>query len=176
MKDRKKSSELIPLQRIQNTILMIRGQKVMLDNDLAELYRVETKQLVRAMKRNLDRFPLDFMFRLSKEEFANLRYHFGTSKIGRGGRRYPPYAFTEHGAIMLASVLNSPKAVEASVYVVRAFVRLREIISSNSELARKLAELERKVAGHDSDIKSLIAAIRQLMAPPKKPGRQIGFK
>jgi len=176
MKNGKKSLELIPVERIQNSILIVRGQKVMLDRDLAELYEIETKYLIRAMKRNIDRFPPDFMFRLSKGEYESLRCQIGTSKIGRGGRRYPPYAFTEHGAIMLASVLNSPRAVEASVYVVRAFVRLREYISSHVELARKLSDLERKVAGHDSDIQEIIIAIKQLMLPLKKSGRQIGYK
>jgi len=156
--------------------LLIRGQKVMLDADLAELYEVPVKRLNEQVRRNLVRFPSDFMFQLTSEEAKSLRSQFATSKAGRGGRRYPPYAFTEHGAIMLASVLNSPRAIEASVFVVRAFVRLREFLASHAELARKLTELERKVAGHGSDIQSIIAAIRQLMAPAKGRARQIGFR
>jgi len=175
MKNGKKSFELIPVERIQNSILIVRGQKVMLDRDLAEIYGVETRALIQAMNRNIERFPQDFMFQLTHEEFENLRSQIVISRSW-GGRRYPPYAFTEHGAIMLASVLNSPRAVEASVYVVRAFVRLREYISSHVELARKLSDLERKVAGHDSDIQEIIIAIKQLMLPLKKSGRQIGYK
>lgn len=169
-----KPGELIPVERIQSSILLIRGQKVMLDKDLAGLYEVPTKSLNRAVDRNIDRFPLDFAFRLTKEEFSNLKYQFGTSRWG--GTRKLPRAFTEHGALMLASVLNSPKAIEVSVYVIRAFVRLREYISSHAELARKLGELERKVRGHDDDIQSIVTAIRQLMAPPNKRTRRIGFK
>ena len=176
MKIGKRSLELIPIERIQGSILLIRGQKVMLDRDLAEIYEVPTKALIQAMKRNADRFPSDFVFQLSAQEFESLRSQIVTSKAGRGGRRYPPYAFTEHGAIMLASVLNSPRAVEASVFVVRAFVRLREYLASHAELARKLTELERKLVGHDSDIQSIVAAIRHLMAPPRKQARRIGFK
>lgn len=146
----------------------------MLDNDLAELYGVETKMLVRAMKRNIDRFPSDFMFRLTAEEFEILRYQFGTSRKW-GGRRYPPYAFTEHGAVMLASVLNSQRAIEASIFVVRAFVRMREILSVHKEFGRKLSELERRVAGHDEDIATLIKTIKQLIHPPEKPKKRIGF-
>jgi hypothetical protein len=174
MKNNSKSSELIPVERIQSFILIIRGQKVILDRDLSELYGVSTGNLNKAVERNIDRFPQDFAFRLSKEEFANLIFQFGTSRWG--GTRKPPRVFTEHGALMLASVLNSPKAIEVSVYVVRAFVRLREYISSHAELARKLGELERKVRGHDDDIQSIVTAIRQLMAPPNKRTRRIGFK
>jgi len=176
MKNGKRSLELIPVERIQSSILLIRGQKVMLDSDLAELYEIPVKRLNEQVRRNLDRFPPDFMFQLTSEEAKSLRSQFATSKAGRGGRRYPPYAFTEHGAIMLASVLNSPRAIEASVFVVRAFVRLREFLASHAELARKLTELERKLAGHDSDIQSIVTAIRQLMTPAKGRARQIGFR
>ena len=147
----------------------------MLDSDLAELYGVETKMLVRAMKRNIDRFPSDFMFRLTVEEYKILRYQFGTSRKW-GGRRYPPYVFTEHGAVMLASVLNSKRAIEASIFVVKAFVRMREILSVHKEFSSKLSQLEKRVAGHDEDIKILIKAIKQLIHPPDKPKKQIGFK
>jgi len=182
----------VPPERIQQMIFIIRGQKVMLDRDLARLYGVKTKALVQAMKRNIERFPSDFMFQMTNEEFENLRSHivtsstgggnsplrskFATSKIGHGGRRYLPYVFTEHGAIMLAGVLNTPKAIETSIFIVRAFVRLREILSTHKELARKFEQLERKVAGHDRDIQALVAAIRQLMTPTEISKRRIGFK
>jgi len=155
--------------------MLIRRHRVMLDEDLAALYGVETKVLVQAVKRHIDRFPSDFMFQLSKGEFASLRSQIVTSN-GRGGRRYPPYAFTEHGTIMLASVLNSARAIEISVYVVRAFVRIREYLSTHKELAQKLAMLERKIDTHDEAIQSLIKTIRQLMMPPKVKRRQIGFR
>ena len=162
-----------PAERIERLILLIRGQKVMLDSALAELYGVETKVLNRAVKRNRERFPTDFMFRLTGQEVAALRCQFGTSNIGRGGRRYLPYVFTEHGAIMAANVLNTRRAIEASVYVVRAFVRLRELIASHKDLAKKLAELERK---YDAQFKVVFDAIRELMTPiPPKP-RRIGFR
>ena len=147
----------------------------MLDSDLAELYGVPTKRLNEQVRRNKDRFPIDFMFQLTPEETENLKSQFATSRSGWGGRRKLPNAFTEHGAIMLASVLNSERAIEASVYVVRAFVRLRELLVTHKEVAQKLAELERKTAGHDEDIKSLFTAIRQLMTPPVLKKRRIGF-
>jgi phage regulator Rha-like protein len=136
-----KTQAMVPVERIESRILPVRGHKVMLDSDLAELYGVETKVLVQAVKRNVERFPPDFMVRLSKQEFTILRSQSVTSSQW-GGRRYPPYAFTEHGAVMLASVLNSPVAVQASVEVVRAFIRLRELLATQRQLARKLAELE----------------------------------
>jgi hypothetical protein len=171
----KKSKAPAVIDSIENRIYVIRGQKVMLDSDLAEIYGVENKALIRTTKRNIHRFPLDFMFRLSKEEFDNLRCQIGTSS-SYGGRRYLPYVFTEHGAVMLAGVLNSPRAIEASIFVVRAFIRFRELLSSHRELAVKLKELESKIAGHDREIKALFEAIRQLMKPPEKSKRQIGFK
>jgi ORF6N domain len=163
------------VQRIENRILMIRGHKVVLDADLADLYGVPTKRLNEQVKRNAERFPEDFVFQLTEEEAESLRSQIATSNGSRGGRRYRPYAFTEHGAIMAANVLNSASAIRMSVYVVRAFVRLREILASNRMLAEKFAELERKVAGHDGHIQSLFEAIRQLMRPPTTPGRRIGF-
>jgi phage regulator Rha-like protein len=166
---------LVPVERIERLIYLIRGQKVMLDSDLAELYGVETKVLNRAVGRNVDRFPADFVFQLTLQEVANLRCQFGTSSSGYGGRRYHPYVFTEHGAIMAAMVLNSPRAVEMSVQVVRAFVRLREMLVSNRELAQKLAELERKLEGHDAAIRNLFEAIRQLLNSPEPTRKQIGF-
>ena len=151
----------------------------MLDSDLAALYGVATKMLVRAMKRNAARFPPDFVFRLTGKEFQALRYHIGTSKPGSGGRRYAPYAFTEHGAVMIATVLNSPVAVQASIAVVRAFVRLRELLSTNEQFRRKLDEIERKLSDHDDKIAVAFDAIRQLMDEPESeapPRRRIGYE
>lgn len=157
-------------------ILAIRGVKVILDEDLAELYGVEVRRLNEQVHRNMERFPGDFMFRLTPEENKSLRSQNAALKTGRGQhRKYMPYAFTEHGALMAASVLNSPRAVEMSVYVVRAFVRLREMLGAHRQLAAKLAELEKKVGAHDEALKTIIDAIKQLMAPPSKPKRKIGF-
>ncbi len=165
---------LIPTERIEQRIFVVRGQRVMLDSDLAELYGVTTKRLNEQVKRNSGRFPGDFAFQLTPEEAEILRSQFATSK-GRGGRRSLPYAFTEHGAIMLASVLNSERAIEASVFVVRAFVKLRSLLATHKEIAQKLTELERKLTGHDEDIKTLVAAMRQLMAQPDSKTKRIGF-
>ena len=159
---------------IAQRILLVRGNKVMLDVDLAALYGVETRVLVQAVKRNIRRFPDDFMFQLTDDEWEILRSQFVISK-GRGGRRYAPYAFTEHGALMLASVLNSERAVEIGVLVVRAFIRLRVILANNKELANRLEDMERKLSTHDQAITGLIDAVRQLMAPPVKKKRSIGF-
>ena len=171
-----KRALVITPRQIQRSILLIRRQKVILDMDLAGLYGVAPNSLNRAVIRNRDRFPADFMFQLSQDEFESLRYQIGTSN-GRGGRRYAPYAFTEHGAIMAASVLNTPRAIQVSVFVVRAFVKLREFIASHKELVHKFAELERKVGNHDEAIRSLVVAIRQLMEPPpKKRKGHFGFR
>ena len=167
---------IIPIGRIEQDILLLRGQKVILDADLAQLYGVATKVLNQAIKRNIERFPEDFMFQLTDGESAALRSQIVTSKEGRGGRRYAPYAFTEHGAIMAASVLNTEQAVKVSVYVVRAFVKLREMLSTHKQLAQKLAELERGLQKHDHQILALVEAIRQLMEPPPEPKRKpIGY-
>ena len=163
------------MESIEARIVLIRGQKVMLDTDLASLYGVSTKRLNEQVKRNGERFPEDFMFRLSAEETEGLRSQFATSNDGRGGRRYRPYAFTEHGAVMLASVLNSKIAVEASLRVVRAFVRLRQTLATHRELATKLAELEARIEAHDDNITAVFEAIRQLMEPVEKPRKRIGF-
>lgn len=160
-------------QALAGRIWVIRGQRVMLDADLAELYEVETKRLNEQVKRNAGRFPADFMFQLSDEEFANLKSQFATSSWG--GRRARPYAFTEHGAIMAASVLNSDRAVEMSVYVVRAFVQLRELMLNHKALAQKLTELERRVSDHDHSLLDVIEALRELTAAPKVSKRPIGF-
>jgi len=148
----------------------------MLDADLAMLYGVTTFNLNKAVKRNLDRFPEDFMFQLNFHEVRGLIFQFGISKTrGRGGRRHLPYAFTEQGVAMLSSVLKSKRAVLVNVAIMRAFVRLRQVLSTNKELAHKLAELERKLGEHDDSIRSLFDAIRQLMTPPELPRRRIGF-
>lgn len=160
-------------QVMAGRILAVRGQRVLLDSDLAQLYGVETRNLNQAVKRNLKRFPADFMFSLSPSEFDTLRSQTVTSK--RGGRRHLPAVFTEHGAIMAASVLNSDRAVEMSVYVVRAFVQSRELLHSHKALEGKLAELEGRVTKNDNSLTELIDAIRALMAQPKPANRPIGF-
>jgi phage regulator Rha-like protein len=162
-------------KRVESKILLIRGHRVILDSDLAELYGVEAKKLNQQVKRNAHRFPDDFVMQLSVEEAANLRSQIVTSRSGHGGRRYLPYAFTEHGAIMAASVLNSKRAVEMSIFVVRAFIRMREALAANRRIVSKLAELERHVQSHDANIEELIEAIRELMEPPPATGRRIGF-
>ncbi|MGA7949590.1 MAG: ORF6N domain-containing protein [Thiobacillaceae bacterium] len=163
----------MPAERISQSILLLRGQKVLLDADLAELYGVETKVLLQAVRRNLERFPEDFMFQLTADEFGNLRSQFVTSSWG--GRRYAPYVFTEQGVAMLSSVLKSPRAIAVNIEVMRAFVRLREMLSSNKELAAKLNELERKLTSHDQAIAGILNAIRELMKPPEASRRPIGF-
>ncbi len=168
---------LVPVERIERSILFIRGQKVLLDEDLAVLYGVTTKRLNEQVRRNKDRFPPDFMFQLTGEEATALRSQNATSKSGRGGRRYAPHVFTEHGAVMLASVLNTPVAVQASILVVRAFVRLRDLLAGNKELAHKLAELEQKLSIHDTAILKIMEAIKHLMAESDVPPRgTIGFE
>jgi len=161
-----KSELLIPEERIEKAILLIRGHKVLLDSNLAELYGVETKNLNKAVQRNLERFPDDFMFQLTADEHAALRFQIGTSKTGRGGRRYLPYAFTEQGVAMLSSVLHSNRAVAVNIAIMRAFVRLREILSTHKDLAAKLEKMERKLGEHDEHFRVVFDAIRQLMAPP----------
>lgn len=163
---------LIPVDRIERAILLIRGQKVMLDADLASLYGVETRVLVQAVKRNLERFPEDFMFQLSREEFAVLRSQIVTSR-NWGGRRYPPYAFTEQGVAMLSSVLRSQRAIRVNIEIMRAFIRLRQMLASHAELARKLEALEKK---YDAQFQEVFEAIRRLMAPPEPKRRAIGFR
>jgi hypothetical protein len=167
---------LIPAERIEKAILLIRGQKVLLDRDLASLYGVQVKVLNQAVKRNLSRFPDDFMFVLTAEEAESLRSQTVTSKSGRGGRRYLPYAFTEQGVAMLSTVLNSERAIEVNIAIMRAFVRLRGIMSTHKGLARKLDELERKLGEHDEKFQVVFEAIRQLMVPPAAPPKpRIGF-
>ena len=166
-------TRLIP-EVIERRILLIRGQKVILDFDLARLYEVETKVLLQAVKRNIGRFPDDFMFQLTESEFRGLRSQFVTSK-GRGGRRFLAYAFTEHGVAMLSSVLHSERAVQVNIAIIRTFVRIREFLSTHKDLARKLEDLERKYESHDGQIKAIFEAIRELMKPPEPTQRRIGF-
>jgi hypothetical protein len=165
------------VEQLDRAIIEVRGKRVILSHDLAAAYGVTTKRLNEQVKRNARRFPPDFAFELADEEWAALRSQFATSNTrpGRGGRRYRPYAFTEHGAVMAASVLNSDRAVEVSVFVVRAFVRMSQVLATHRQLALKLAELESKVAVHDQSIQSLLAAIRSLIAQPAPKRRRIGF-
>jgi len=189
------SKEIIPAERIAGAIHLLRGQRVMLDFDLAALYGVTTKVLNQARKRHRSRFPNDFMFRLTNEEVSILRSQFVTSRLQapgnqlsrsnwsqsvtslkkHGGLRYRPYAFTEQGVAMLSSILNGERAVRVNIAIMRAFVRLRGVLETNRELARKFAELEKRVGKHDEKIDAILEAIRQLMAPPEKPRREIGF-
>jgi len=164
----------IPEERIEKAILLIRGHKVLLDSDLADLYGVPTRALVQAVKRNINRFPPDFMFQLNSQEAEDLRSQIVISKKGSGGRRYAPYAFTEQGVAMLSGVLHSPRAIAVNVAIMRTFVRLREILATHKELARKLEQLEQK---YDSQFRMVFEAIRQLMTPPPEPEkkRRIGF-
>ena len=165
--------QIAPVDRVLSAIHVIRGQRVMLDADLAALYGVSTKRLNEQVRRNRRRFPLDFMFQLTAWEAANLRSQIATSRSGHGGRRFRPHAFIEHGAVMLASVLNTPIAVAASLQVVRAFIHLRGLLATHRDLARKLEELERK---YDARFAVVFRAIKDLMAPPAAPPRKrIGF-
>jgi hypothetical protein len=168
---------LVPVESIAQSILVLRGQKVIIDTDLATLYGATTKRFNEQVRRNLERFPADFMFQLNEAEWESLRSQFATLKAGRGQhRKYLPYAFTEHGAIMAATILNSPRATEVSVYVVRAFVALREMLAGNKELAAKFNELAHKVDSHDQAIAGFINAMRELMRPPEPAKKHpIGF-
>jgi len=172
---RKNAGEVVPLEIVERCIYVIRKQRVMLASDLARMYGVETGALNRAIARNPGRFPPDFMFQLTREEVVSLRCQIGISNADRGGSRYLPYAFTEQGVAMLASVLHSDRAVQVNIAVVRAFVRLRELMVSNKQLAGKFAELEARVAGHDEAIQNLFEAIKAMLADPPGPKRVIGF-
>jgi len=166
---------LVPIEVIISKIIFVRGEKVLLDRDLAELYGVETKALKQAVRRNIKRFPDDFMFELSKEEFENWRSQFVTSNSDKMGLRYRPMTFTEQGVAMLSSVLRSSRAIEVNIAIMRAFVQLRKMIASHDKLARKLAELEQHLEGHDEQIQVIFETIKQLMPLPKKPRKKIGF-
>jgi len=172
--------ELVATDQIARAILVLRGQRVLQDSELAALHGVSTKRFNEQVRRNRKRFPVDFMFQLTAEETSSLRSQFATLKVGRGQhRKYLPYVFTEHGAIMAATILNSSHAIEMSVYVVRAFVQLREVLASNKELGRRFAQLEtrldKKLTTHDEAIAAILSAIRQLMHPPVPKRRPIGF-
>jgi hypothetical protein len=164
---------LIPIERIEKVIYIIRGEKVMLDRDLAALYGVSTKALKQAVRRNIARFPTDFMFVLNNAEFQNWRSQFVTSNADRRGLRYPPMAFTEHGILMLSTVLNSERAIHVNIEIMRAFVKLRQMIASDAELSRRLDELENK---YDHQFKVVFDAIRQLLIPPTRTRKPIGFR
>jgi len=161
---------------VESRILILRHQRVILDSELAELYGVTAKQLNQQVKRNRDRFPTDFVFQLTAKEDRILRSQIVTSSNKHGGRRYSPYAFTEHGAIMAATVLNSKQAIEMSVFVVRAFVRMREMVAKNRQLAAKINELDRRLETHDTAIQEIIEAIKELMVPEGPSKRKIGFQ
>ncbi|CAN5126461.1 ORF6N domain-containing protein [soil metagenome] len=161
---------------LAHKIYFIRGQKVMLDRDLAELYGVETKALKQAIKRNRERFPSDFMFEMTVEEFANWRTQFVTSNSDKMGLRYAPFCFTEQGVTMLSSVLKSKRAIEVNIRIVRLFIRLREIINANKEILQNLAELENKVKGNSVDIQEIFNVLRKLINPEPKARKQIGYK
>ena len=167
------TTALVTVPDIASRIHTVRGQRVMLDSDLAAIYRLPTRRLNEQFSRNRARFPADFAFRLTRQEAARLRSQIAISKKGRGGRRYLPYAFTEHGAVMLASVLNSPIAVAASIQVVRAFVQLRGVLASHKESARRLDELESR---YDAKFRVVFQAIQELMEPPPPSRKQIGFR
>jgi hypothetical protein len=175
MEDRPK--DLIPDKVILKIIMVIRGQKVILDSDLAALYGVETKRLNEQVRRNIDKFPEDFMFQLTKEEFENLKSQIATSSSGWGGRRKQPLVYTEHGALQAANVLNSAQANKMSVFIVRAFIRLREMALTNEKLKRKVDQLEKRVSDHDEILTELVQEIRKFIDPPKSKNRKrsIGF-
>ena len=162
------AQSVIPVERIVSSIYLIRGEKVMLDSDLARLYQIETKNLNKAVKRNLNRFPEDFRFQLTKEEAESLRFQTGTSNEGRGGRRTPPYVFTEQGVAMLSSVLHSDRAAEVNVAIMRTFVKLRQMLATNRELARKVQE-------HDQKIAILFDTVQKLLTPPAQKKNPIGY-
>jgi hypothetical protein len=174
-----KHANPVPVEQIGRSILILRGHRVLLDEHLAALYGVQTRVLIQAVKRNLARFPEDFMFQLSAAEWAALRSQIVISKIGRGGRRYAPYAFTEQGVAMLSSVLTSERAIAVNIEIMRTFVRMRELLASNKVLAKRFAQLEarldKKLAEHDDAITAILSAIRELMNPPPPKRRPIGF-
>ncbi len=173
-KSNNKLELVLPDEVVMNKIYLIRGQKVMLDNDLAEMYGVETKVLKQAVKRNIDRFPEDFMFEMTNEELESLRSQIVTSK--RGGTRYPPFAFTEQGVAMLSSVLNSAVAIQVNIQVIRIFTKMREMLLTNKEILLKLELLEKDVTTNKEDIANIFEALKQLLSPPAEKRIRIGFK
>lgn len=167
---------LIPQEIIENKIYFIRGHKVMLDEDLAKLYEVETRILNRNVKRNIERFPEEFMFQLTDEEWKVLISQIGISNKGRGGRQKLPYVFTEHGILMLSNVINSKRAIAVSIQIIKIFNRLRKEIANNIQLAKKIAEIENKLSEHDENFKTVFEVLKQLIETPEEPKKQIGFR
>ncbi len=170
------TSIAIAEETIISKIYMIRGQKVMIDRDLGELYGVETKVLKQAVRRNMNRFPPDFMFEMDKKELENWRSHFVTSKEDKQGLRYAPFCFTEQGVTMLSCVLNSERAIAVNIQVIRVFTRMREILLTNKDILLKLEQIERKIDGHDEDIQLIFKYLKQLLNPPQEPRPRIGFR
>jgi hypothetical protein len=168
--------ELMATPTIEKRIFVIRKRQVMLDEDLADLYGVETKRLVQQVKRNLKRFPEDFMFQLTKSEGEALRSQFATSNDGRGGRRYAPYVFTEQGVAMLSGVLRSDRAIAVNIEIMRVFVELRRVASSYAAIEKRLEEVERELGGHDEQLNQIFKTLRQLISPPARPKRPVGFR
>lgn len=166
--------ELVAQERIMGKIFLIRGKRVMLDSDLAELYGVTTKRLNEQVRRNSERFPERYMFQLNRDEARIMRSHFATSN--RGGRRYLPYVFTEHGVSMLSAVLNTEQAIKVSILIIDTFVKLREMLSSHKEIMLKLEDIEKRIGGHDEDIRTLFQALREILSPPPKKIPKIGFR
>ena len=167
---------IIPDELVMNKIYLIRGQKVMLDRDLAELYGTETKVLKQAVKRNIDRFPDDFIFELTQKEFESLRSQIVTSNKGRGGARYLPLAFTEQGVSMLSGVLNSETAVRVHIQIIRVFAKMRELLLTHKDILLQLEKIEKKLTGHDEDIQLIFQYLKQLLNPPQQPRNKIGFR
>jgi len=167
-------SSVLPVEIVERRIYVIRGTKVMLDSSLAELYEVSTGNLNLAVKRNIARFPADFMFQLTRKEAASLVLQSAIPNV-RGGRRTLPYAFTQEGIAMLAAVLNSPKAIQVSIAIMQAFVKLREMLATHADLAKKIEDLELKFTSHDEELRTVFDSLRQLLEPPERPKRQIGF-
>jgi len=172
-KNQYKSKGTLAPELIENKIFQIRGKKVMLDRDLADLYKIETRYLTRQVRRHKERFPSDFLLPLTQQKFVDLKCHFGTSSWG--GTRKLPLAFTEHGILMLSSVLNSKRAIQVNIQIMRAFVKLRELMLSHKDLAQKIDNLERKFKKHDKNFTIVFEAMKKLLEPPKKPKRHIGF-
>ena len=163
-------------ESIMNKIYVIRGQKVMIDRDLAELYEVETKRLKEAIRRNINRFPKDFMFEMNKKEFANWRTQFATSKEDKVGLRYAPFCFTEQGVTMLSCVLNSDRAIDVNIQIIRIFTKMKEMLLTNKDILLQMQKVERKLTEHDADIKLIFEYLKQLLNPPQEPRKRIGFK
>jgi ORF6N domain len=174
--NKKKSELVIPDEVVMNKIYVVRGQRVMIDRELAELYGVETKVLKQAVRRNIIRFPEDFMFEMSIEDFANWRSQNVTSREDRQGLRYAPFCFTEQGVTMLSCILNSERAVVVNIQIIRIFIKLRQMISTNKDILFQLEKLEKKITSHDKDIRIIFKCIKQLLNPPQEPRTRIGFR